>query len=71
MEALQWCGTDHIVLSGCPVGWEEIREEEEEAFERLMVSTGSFMQGNLHHSIAAFGIHTRTVGVKVIDMGLE
>ena len=35
-----------------------------------MLSTISFIQANLHHSIAASGILTRTVGVKVIDMAL-
>ena len=35
-----------------------------------MVSTISFIQANLQHSIAASGILTRTVGVKGIDMTL-
>jgi len=35
-----------------------------------MVSTISFIQANLQHSIAASGILTRTVGVKGIDMAL-
>ena len=35
-----------------------------------MVSTISFIQANLQHSIAAKGILTRTVGVKGIDMAL-
>ena len=69
MKVLQWCGLGHILPSGCQVGGEEIREEEEEA-ERVMVSTISFIQANLQHSIAASGILTRTVGVKGIDMTL-
>jgi len=48
---------------------EEIREEEEEA-KQVMVSTISFIQANLQHSIAASGLLTRTVGVKGIDMAL-
>jgi len=35
-----------------------------------MVSTISFIQANLQHSIAASGILTRTVGIKGIDMAL-
>ena len=35
-----------------------------------MLSTISFIQANLQHSIAASGILTRTVGVKGIDMAL-
>jgi hypothetical protein len=35
-----------------------------------MVSTISFIQANLQHSIAASGIFTRTVGIKGIDMAL-
>jgi len=35
-----------------------------------MVSTISFIQANLQHSIAASGILTRTVGVKGIDTAL-
>jgi hypothetical protein len=35
-----------------------------------MVSTISFIQANLQHSIAAFSILTRTVGIKGIDMAL-
>jgi len=30
LEALQWCGTGHILPSGRHVGGEEIREEKEE-----------------------------------------
>jgi len=52
-----------------PIRGEEIREEEEEA-EQVMVSTISFIQAKLQHSIAASGILTRTVGVKGIDMAL-
>ena len=69
METLQWCGADHILPSGRQVGREEIREEEEET-KRVVVSTISFIQANLQHSIAASGILTRTVGVKGIDMVL-
>jgi len=68
MEALYWCGAGHILPSGCQVGGEEIREEEEA--ERVMVSTMSFIQANLQHIIAASGILTRTVGIKGIDMAL-
>ena len=35
-----------------------------------MVSTISFIQANLQHSIAASSILTRTVGVKGIDLAL-
>jgi len=35
-----------------------------------MVSTISFIQANLQHSIAASGILTKTVGAKGIDMEL-
>jgi len=35
-----------------------------------MVSTISFIQANLQHSIAASGIFTRTVGDKGTDMAL-
>jgi len=69
MEALQWCGAGHILPSGHQVGGEEIREDEEEA-KRVMVSTISFIQANLQHSITASGILTRTVGIKGIDMAL-
>jgi hypothetical protein len=34
----------------------------------VMVSTISFIQANLQHSIAASGIFTRTVGVKGVDV---
>ena len=44
-------------------------EEEEEA-EQDMVSIISFIQANLQHSIVAFRILTRAVGVKRIDMAL-
>ena len=74
MEALQWCGAGHILPSGRQVGGEEIREEEEEEKEevkRVMVSTISFIQANLQHSIAASGILSRTIGIKGTDMALE
>jgi len=35
-----------------------------------MVSTITFIQANLQHSIAASGILTRTVGVTGVDMAL-
>jgi hypothetical protein len=35
-----------------------------------MVSTISFIQANLQHSIAASGIFTRTEGVKGVDVAL-
>ena len=44
-------------------------EEKEEAIQD-MVSTISFIQANLQHSIAASRILTRTVGIKGIDMAL-
>jgi hypothetical protein len=44
--------------------------EEEEKESNLMVSTISFIQANLQHSIAASRILTRTVGDKGIDMAL-
>ena len=49
---------------------EEVEEEEEEEAERVMVSTISFIQANLQHSIAASRILTRTVSFKGIDMAL-
>ena len=71
METLQWCGAGHILPSGRQVGGEEIREEEEEEeAERVMVSTISFIQAKLQHSIAASGILTRRVGGNGIDMAL-
>jgi len=58
----------------CQTGREEIgrgeEEEEEEEAERDMVSTISFIQTNLQHSIAASRILTRTVSIKEIDMVL-
>ena len=39
-------------------------EEGKEEAEYIMVSTISFIQANLQHSIAASRILTRTVGVK-------
>ena len=69
MKVLQWCEAGHILPSGRQVGREEIREEKEET-KRVMVSTVSFIQTNLQHSIAASGILTRTLGGKGIDMVL-
>ena len=69
MEALQWCGAGHILPSRRQVRGEEIREKEEEA-EWAIVSTISFIQTNLQHSIAPYGILTRRVGDKGIDMTL-
>ena len=43
------------------------RNKDEEA-ERIMVSTISFIQANLKHSIPASGVFTRTVGIRGIDM---
>jgi len=45
-------------------------EEGEEEAEQVMVSTISFIQANLQHSIAASRILTRTAGIKGIDMAL-
>jgi hypothetical protein len=45
-----------------------VEEEEEEV--NLMVSTLSFIQTNLQHSIAVSKIFTRTVSNKGIDMTL-
>jgi len=47
----------------------EVEEGKEEA-KQVMVSTISFIQANLQHSIAASRIFTRKVGVKGIDMAL-
>jgi hypothetical protein len=47
----------------------EVEEEEEEA-ELDMVSTISFIQANLQHSIAASWVISRTVSIKGIDMAL-
>ena len=47
----------------------EAQEGKEEA-KQVMLSTISFIQANLQHSIAASRILTRTVGVKGIDMAL-
>ena len=62
----------HILPSGRQVRGEEIRQEEEEEAEQVMVSTISFIQANLQHSIAASGILTRTVCIKgtVVSRGL-
>ena len=61
MEALQWCEAGNILPSGRQVRGEEIREEEEEEVAKwVMVSTISFIQANLQHSIAVSGILTRT-----------
>jgi len=49
------------------IGTGEEEKKEEEA-ERDMVSTTSFIQSKLHHSIAASRILTRTVSVKGIYM---
>jgi hypothetical protein len=49
---------------------EEEEEEEEEEVEYAMVSTISFIQANLQHSIAVSRLLTRTVGVKGINMTL-
>jgi len=46
------------------------RNKKEEEAEWIMVSTISFIQANLQHSIAASGFLTRTVGNKGIDMAL-
>ena len=40
------------------------RNKKEEEAERIMVSTISFIQAILQHSIAASGVLTRTVGVR-------
>jgi len=45
-------------------------EEGKEKAEYVMVSTISFIQANLQHSIVASRILTKTVGVKGIDMAL-
>ena len=45
-------------------------EEGKEEAEYVMVSTISFIQTNLRHSIAASRILTRMVGVKGMDMAL-
>jgi len=44
------------------------RNKEEEEAEQIMVSTISFIQANVQHSIAASGVLTRTVGIRGIDM---
>jgi hypothetical protein len=49
---------------------EEEEEEEEEEETTLMVSTTSFIQANLQHSVAAPRILTGTVSDKGIDMAL-
>jgi hypothetical protein len=45
-------------------------EQEEEEDELDMVSTISFIQANLQHSIAASRVFTRTVSIKGIHMAL-
>jgi hypothetical protein len=47
----------------------EVEEKEKES-ELDMVSTSSFMQANLQHSIAAFRVISRAVSVKGIYMTL-
>ena len=44
------------------------RNKKEEKAEQIMVSTISFIQANVQHSIAASGVLTRTVGIRGIDM---
>jgi len=45
-------------------------EEEEEETESDIISTISFIQANMQHSIAASRVISWTVSVKVIDMAL-
>ena len=74
MEALQRCGTGRFLPSGHEAKRKKIKnkeeEEEEEEGTDNMVSTITFLQANLQHSIAASGILTRTVGVAGVDMAL-
>jgi len=73
LEALQRCGTGRFLPSGHEAGRKKIEnkeEEEEEEWTDNMVSTITFLQANLQHSIAASGILTRTVGVAGVDMAL-
>ena len=46
------------------------RKKKGEEAERIMVSTISFIQANLQHGIATYGVLIRTVGVKGIHMAL-
>jgi len=76
LDRLRWrpfssVGQATFSLLGTKVRGEEIKEEEEEEkAERIMLSTISFIQANLQHSIAASGVFTRTMDVKGIDMAL-
>jgi len=46
------------------------RNKKEEEAEQITVSTISYIQAKLQHSIVAFGVLTRTMGVKGIHMAL-
>ena len=73
METLRRCGTGCFLPSGREVGRKKIKKKEESEEEEMtgnMVSTITFLQANLQHSIAASGILTRTVGVAGVDMAL-
>ena len=75
METIQWHRTGRLLPSGCQtrskeIGRGEEEKEEEEGAEYDMVSTISFIQANLQHSMAASRILTRTVSVKGINMAL-
>ena len=72
MEAFQRCGTGRFLPSGREAGKNKIKNkeesEEEEEVTGNVVSTITFLQANLQHSIAASGILTRTVSVAGADM---
>jgi hypothetical protein len=80
LEGLRWrpfSGVGQAVFfpSGLKARGEEIRrneeeEEEEEEAEHDIVSTISFIQGNLQHSTDASDILTKVVSGKVMDMAL-
>jgi hypothetical protein len=66
MEALPWRGTGYLLPPRHQARREKVGriEEEEERRPNKMVSTISFIQANLQHSIAASRILTGTVGGK-------
>jgi hypothetical protein len=77
VEALQWGATSYLIPSGCQTGREDIGRGRRKTRDRGrgggkldMVSTISFIQANLQHSIAAARIFAKTLSTTGNDMGL-
>ena len=69
MAAIQWCGSCYFLASRCQTRGEEVKVIQSKRKRRLkmdMVSTISFIQANLQHSIAVSTVTCRTVCVKGI-----